>query len=125
MVIALVHEVASFWFDQYQTVSAVPTTMSSGPSPFTSPAPSALIGVPVELVELHPRVERAAGNVLQIAVPVVPNPVKIGTIVPNAIAISRPDCVLEKLRIFTPTFTDTALNNTPEGVSRAPESRRH
>ena len=83
--------------------------MSSGPSPFTSPAPSALIGVPVELVELHPRVEPAAGNVLQITVPVVPNPVKIRTVVPNAIAISRPDWVLEKFPIFTPTIAEIAV----------------
>src|SRR2546427_12408076 len=98
---AVVHEVGCFWFDQYQTVSAVPTTMSSGPSPFTSPAPSALIGVPVELVELHPRVEPAAGNVLQITVPVLPNPVKMRTVGPNAIATSRPEWVLEELPIFT------------------------
>src|SRR2546427_10130276 len=105
---AVVHEVGCFWFDQYQTVSAVPTTMSSGPSPFTSPAPSALIGVPVELAELHPRVEPAAGNVLQITVPVVPNPVKIRTAVPHAIATSRPDWGLGKIPIFTPSMPGVA-----------------
>ena len=109
MLMALVQEVASCWFDQYQTLIAVPTTMSSGPSPFTSPAPSALIGPAVELAELHPCVEPAPGNVLQITVPVAPNPVKMRTVVPNAIAISRPDCVLEKFPIFTPTIEEGAV----------------
>src|SRR5213083_1991615 len=73
------------------------------------PRPSALIGPAVELAELHPCVEPAPGNVLQITVPVAPNPVKMRTVVPNAIAISRPDCVLEKFPIFTPTIEEGAV----------------
>src|SRR5438552_18725064 len=114
MLMALVQEVPSCWFDQYQTLIAVPTTMSSGPSPFTSPAPSALIGPAVELAELHPCVEPAPGNVLQITVHVVPNPVKMRTVVPNAIAITRPDFMIETFRIFTPAIDEGAVYNAPQ-----------
>src|SRR5712692_4824848 len=109
MLMALVQDVASCWFDQYQTLIVVPTTMSSGPSPFTSPAPSAVIGLAVEVAELHPWVDPAPGNVLQITVPVVPNPVRMRTVVPNAIATSKPDCVLEKFPILTPTIEEVAV----------------
>src|SRR5436309_15369265 len=108
MLMALVQEAPSCWFDQYQPLIAVPTPVSSGPSPFTSPAPSALIGPAVELAELHPCVEPAPGNVLQITVPVAPNPVKMRTVVPNAIAIYRPDCVLDKCAILTPKIEEGA-----------------
>src|SRR5947199_10424818 len=101
MLMALVQEVPSCWFDQYQTLIAVPTTMSSGPSPFTSPAPSALIGPAVELAELHPCVEPAPGNVLQITVPVAPDPVRMRTVGPNAMAISMPECVLGTSHTFS------------------------
>src|SRR2546428_13815808 len=81
---ALVQDVASCWLGQYHTLTVVPTTMSSGPSPFTSPAPRALIGFAVELAELHPWVEPPPGNVLQMMVPVVPNHVRMRTLVPDA-----------------------------------------
>src|SRR5207245_9274067 len=96
MLMALVQDVASCWLDQYHTLTVVPTTMSSGPSPFTSPAPRALIGFAVELAELHPWVEPAPGNVLQMMVPVDPNPVRMRTVVPNAMASPRPGGGLEK-----------------------------
>src|SRR5207245_11761430 len=85
MLIALVQDVASCWLDQYQTLIVVPTTMSSGPSPFTSPAPRALMGFAVELAELHPWVEPARGDVLQMMLPVAPNPVSMRMVVPDAI----------------------------------------
>src|SRR5439155_18811659 len=120
MLIALVQDVASCWLDQYQTLIVVPTTMSSGPSPFTSPAPRALMGFAVELAELHPWVEPAPGNVLQMMVPVVPNPVRIRTVVPNAMASSRPDCVPEKFPILSATIEEVAVQNAPDGVVRPP-----
>src|SRR6266849_2579644 len=99
MLIALVQDVASCWLDQYHTLTVVPTTMSFGPSPFTSPAPRALIGFAVELAELHPWVEPAPGNVLQMMFPVAP----------NAMASSRPDCVLEKFPILSATIEEVAV----------------
>src|SRR5437899_11515770 len=111
MLIALVQDVASCWLDQYLTFVVVPTTMSSGPSPFTSPAPRALMGFAVELAELHPWVEPAPGNVLQMMLPVAPNPVRMRTVVPNAIATSRPDWVLEKFPIWSATIEEVAVAN--------------
>src|SRR5436305_14912741 len=111
MLMALVQEVPSCWFDQYQTLIAVPTTMSSGPSPFTSPAPSALIGPAVELAELHPCVEAAPGNELQITVPVAPNPVKLRTAVPNATATSDAEDLRQQFPIVTPTDVEPALED--------------
>src|SRR2546422_9998690 len=125
MLIALVQDVASCWLDQYQTLIVVPTTMSSGPSPFTSPAPRALIGFAVELAELHPWVEPAPGNGLQMMVPVAPNPGRMRTVVPNAIASSSPDCVLEKFPILSATIEEVAVEHAPEGAVRPPPLPRY
>ena len=67
------------------------------------------MGFAVELAELHPWVEPAPGNVLQMMVPVVPNPVRIRTVVPNAMASSRPYCVPEKFPILSATIEEVAV----------------
>src|SRR5207253_2020659 len=61
------------------------------------------------LALLRPWVEPAPGNVLQMMVPVVPNPVRIRTVVPNAMASSRPDCVPEKFPILSATIEEVAV----------------
>ncbi len=86
-------------FDQYQTSVDVPTTMSSGPSPFTSPAPNVVIAFAGVYT----------GSALMITLPVVPNPVRIRIVVPKAIATSRPVWVVEKFPIFTPTIGEGAV----------------
>src|SRR6266487_61511 len=88
-----------FVFDQYQTSVDVPPTTSSGPSPFTSPTPSAVIA----FAGVY------AGSALMITPPVVPDPVRIRTVVPKAIATSRPACVVEKFPSFRPTIGDGAV----------------
>src|SRR5437899_1933986 len=80
MLMALVQDVASCWLDQYHTLTVVPTTMSSGPSPFTSPAPRALIGFAVALADLHPWGEPAPGNGLQWSARAAPMPCRMRTV---------------------------------------------
>src|SRR3972149_2185252 len=106
--IAAVHETPLFWFDQYQTSVVVPTTTSSQPSPFTSPTPRTWIAFP----GLY------AGSGVKITVPVVPDPVRMRTVVPNAMTISRPVWVPEMFPNLTPTSAVPAGEDAPDGGRR-------
>ena len=101
--IALVHDTPLFWFDQYQMSELVPTTTSSGPSPLTSPTPNAVIA----FAGLY------TGKAELMTVPELPKPVRIRTVVPNAMTISRPVWVVERLPNLTPTIGVPADEQEP------------